>query len=212
MPFFPLTIDYREKYYAAGKIPGGFLKREGPPSLREILTMRMTDRPIRPLFPKGYRNDTQVQSYVLSYDQLNNPDVLSITGAGAAMSLASVPFFGPIAGVRVGMVGDEYVAYPDNEVLLESPLDMVVAGTKDSVTMVEGGAEELSEDVIIGAIAFAARTLGWETRLLETVADEDLDRLIGAHLQKGIEAEHGDCLPFLLHEHVDRAGHAQSTQ
>ena len=155
LPFFPLTIDYREKYYAAGKIPGGFLKREGPPSLKEILTMRMTDRPIRPLFPKGYRNDTQVQSYVLSYDQLNNPDVLSITGAGAAMSLADVPFFGPIAGVRVGMVGDEYVAYPDNQVLLESPLDMVVAGTKDSVTMVEGGADELSEDVIIGAIAFA---------------------------------------------------------
>ena len=155
LPFFPLTIDYREKYYAAGKIPGGFLKREGPPSLKEILTMRMTDRPIRPLFPKGYRNDTQVQSYVLSYDQLNNPDVLSITGAGAAMALAPVPFFGPIAGVRVGMVGDEYVAYPDNEVLLESPLDMVVAGTKDSVTMVEGGADELSEDVIIGAIAFA---------------------------------------------------------
>jgi len=155
LPFFPLTIDYREKYYSAGKVPGGFMKREGPPSPKEILTMRMTDRPIRPLWPKGYRNDTQIQSFVLSYDQLNNPDVLSITGAGAALSLARVPFLGPIAGVRVGMVGDEYVAFPDNQVLAESPLDMVVAGTKDAVTMVEGGADELSEDVVIGAIAFA---------------------------------------------------------
>ncbi len=155
LPFFPLTIDYREKNYAAGKIPGGFLKREGPPSQKEILTMRMTDRPIRPLWPKGYRADTQVQSFVISYDQLNDPDVLSIIGAGAALSLANVPFYGPIAGVRVGMAGDDYVAFPDNDVLGESPLDMVVAGTKNAVTMVEGGANELSEDVMIGAIAFA---------------------------------------------------------
>lgn len=174
LPFFPLTIDYREKYYSAGKIPGGFIKREGPPSPKEILTMRMTDRPIRPLFPKGYRNDTQVQSYVLSYDQLNNPDVLSITGAGAAMSLAPVPFLGPIAGVRVGMVEGEYVAFPDNQVLLDSPLDMVVAGTKDSVTMVEGGADELSEEVIIGAIGFGHEVI---QKLCEAI--EELRKKIG---------------------------------
>ena len=120
LPFFPLTIDYREKNYAAGKIPGGFLKREGPPSPKEILTMRMTDRPIRPLWPKGYRADTQVQSFVISYDQENDPDVLSINGAGAAMALANVPFYGPIGAVRVGMAGDEYVAFPDNATL-ESP-------------------------------------------------------------------------------------------
>lgn len=174
LPFFPLTIDYREKYYSAGKIPGGFMKREGPPSPKEILTMRMTDRPIRPLWPKGYRNDTQVQSFVLSYDQLNNPDVLAIIGAGAALALASVPFFGPIGAVRVGMAGDEYVAFPDNEVLATSPLDMVVAGTKDAVTMVEGGADELSEDVIIGAILFAHEII---QQICEEVAE--LRRKIG---------------------------------
>ncbi|MFV1959121.1 MAG: polyribonucleotide nucleotidyltransferase, partial [Planctomycetota bacterium] len=174
LPFFPLTIDYREKNYSSGKIPGGFLKREGPPSPKEILTMRMTDRPIRPLWPKGYRNDTQVQSFVISYDQLNDPDVLSITGAGAALSLANVPFFGPIAGVRVGLAGDEYVAYPDNEVRAQSPLDMVVAGTKDSVTMVEGGADELSEEIVIGAIAFGHDVV---RRICEAI--EDLRAQIG---------------------------------
>jgi polyribonucleotide nucleotidyltransferase len=174
LPFFPLTIDYREKNYAAGKIPGGFLKREGPPSPKEILTMRMTDRPIRPLWPKGYRNDTQVQSFVLSYDQLNDPDVLSIIGAGAALAVANLPFMGPIGAVRVGMAGDEYVAFPDNDVLSESPMDMVVAGTKNAVTMVEGGADELSEEVVIGAIAFAHEII---QQICEAV--EELRRLTG---------------------------------
>ncbi len=174
LPFFPLTIDYREKNYSAGKIPGGFLKREGPPSPKEILTMRMTDRPIRPLWPKGYRSDTQVQSFVLSYDQLNDPDVLSITGAGAAMSLAKVPFLGPIAGVRVGMAGDEYVAFPDNTVLAESPLDLVVAGTKDAVTMVEGGAKELPEDVVLAGIEFGHEII---RQICEAI--EELRRLTG---------------------------------
>lgn len=115
--FFPLTVDYREKSYSAGKIPGGFLKREGPPSPKEILTMRMTDRPIRPLWPKGYRDDTQVQSFVISYDQLNDPDMLSIIGAGAALAIAPVPFLGPIGAVRVGLADDQYVAFPDSQVL-----------------------------------------------------------------------------------------------
>ncbi len=152
--FFPLTIDYREKTYAAGKIPGGFFKREGAPTQKEILTMRMADRPIRPLWPDGFKADVQVQSFVLSFDQQNDPDVLSIIGAGAALALAPLPFLGPLGGVRVAMSGDTFIAFPTVEQLAESPLDMVVAGTRNAVTMVEGGANELSEDVIAAAIEF----------------------------------------------------------
>ena len=172
--FFPLTIDYREKTYAAGKIPGGFFKREGAPSQKEILTMRMADRPIRPLWPEGYKADIQVQSFVISYDQQNDPDVLSIIGCGAALALAKVPFLGPLAGVRVGMAGDEFIAFPTAEQLAQSPLDMVVAGTKTAVTMVEGGANELSEEVIVAAIAFGHEVI---QRICDAVSE--LRRLAG---------------------------------
>jgi polyribonucleotide nucleotidyltransferase len=154
LDFFPLTIDYREKTYAAGKIPGGFLKRESAPTPKEILTMRMTDRPIRPLWPEGYGEDTQVQSFVLSFDQQNEPDVLAIIGASAALSLAPVPFLGPLGATRIGMKGDEFVAFPDVETMAASPLDLIVAGTKDAVTMVEAGAREVPEDVMLEAIFF----------------------------------------------------------
>ena len=155
LDFFPLTVDYREKTYAAGKIPGGFLKREAAPSPKEILTMRMADRPIRPLWPKGYREDTQIQSFVISYDQMNDPDVLSINGAGAALALAPLPFLGPIGAVRVGRVNGQFIAMPDNAELAESEMNMVVAGTAEAVTMVEAGMNEVSEDIAIEAIAFA---------------------------------------------------------
>ena len=155
LDFFPLTLDYREKGYAAGKIPGGFLKRESAPTPKEILTMRMADRPIRPLWPDGYKMDTQIQSFVVSYDQLNDPDVLSINGAGAAISLAPVPFLGPIGAVRVARVNGEFVALPDASQLMESDMDMIVAGTADAVTMVEAGASEISEEDAIEAILFA---------------------------------------------------------
>jgi polyribonucleotide nucleotidyltransferase len=155
LDFFPLTIDYREKTYSAGKIPGGFLKRESAPSPKEILTMRMADRPIRPLWPKGFKADVQCQSFVISYDQLNDPDVLSINGAGAGVALSDLPFLGPIGAVRVGLVDGEYVAFPDNMERARSTIDMVVAGTAKAVTMVEGGMHEVSEEVAIGAIAFA---------------------------------------------------------
>ena len=172
--FFPLTVDYREKNYSAGKIPGGFMKREGPPSPKEILTMRMVDRPIRPLWPPGYRNDTQIQGFVISYDQENDPDILSLIGASAALALAPVPFLGPVAGVRVGMAGDEYVAFPDLKVRDASPLDLVIAGTRDAVTMVEGGADELSEEVVVGAIQFGHEVI---QRICEAI--EELRRLVG---------------------------------
>jgi polyribonucleotide nucleotidyltransferase len=155
LDFFPLTIDYREKTYSAGKIPGGFLKRESAPSPKEILTMRMTDRPIRPLWPKGFKMDVQCQTFVISYDQLNDPDILSINGAGAALALADVPFLGPIGAVRVGLIDGEYVAFPDSVQLAGSDMNLVVAGTANAVTMVEGGANEVSEEVAIGAISFA---------------------------------------------------------
>ena len=152
--FFPLTIDYREKTYGAGKIPGGFLKRESAPSPREILTMRMTDRPIRPLWPEGFQDDVQIQTFVISYDQQNDPDVLSVISASAALSLSKMPFLGPVGAVRIGMKGDEFVAFPDMETMAKSPLDLIVAGTKTAVTMVEAGAAELSEEVMLEAIFF----------------------------------------------------------
>ncbi len=158
--FFPLTIDYREKTYASGKIPGGFMKREGPPSQREILTMRMTDRPIRPLWPEGFKDDVQVQTFTVSYDQTNDPDVLSVVAASAALSLSSMPFLGPLGAVRIGMKGDEFVAFPDVETMKHSPLDLVVAGTKAAVTMVEAGANELSEEVMLEAIFFGHAVIG----------------------------------------------------
>jgi polyribonucleotide nucleotidyltransferase len=174
LDFFPLTIDYREKSYAAGKIPGGFFKREGAPTQKEILTMRMADRPIRPLWPDGFKADVQIQSFVLSYDQLNEPDVLSVIGSSAAISLAKVPFLGPIGAVRVAMAGDEYVAFPELPVLDASPLDLVVAGTKSAVTMVEGGGNEVSEEILVGAIAFGHEVI---KRICEAV--EELRRLAG---------------------------------
>ena len=153
--FFPLTLDYREKGYAAGKIPGGFLKRESAPTPKEILTMRMADRPIRPLWPKGYKMDTQIQSFVISYDQSNDPDILSINGAGAAIALAPVPFLGPIGAVRVGRVDGQFVAFPNAAQMAESDMDMVVAGTAEAVTMVEAGASEITEEDAIEAIEYA---------------------------------------------------------
>ncbi|MBI3983423.1 MAG: polyribonucleotide nucleotidyltransferase [Gemmatimonadetes bacterium] len=155
LPFFPLTVEYREKSYAAGKIPGGFIKREGRPSDDEILAGRLVDRTIRPLFPEGFRNEVQVFLYVLSADQENDADVLGITVASLALSLSPVPWNGPIAGVRVGRVEGQWVLNPTFQQLEQSDIDMVVAGTRDSLLMVEGSALELPEDRIAEALAFA---------------------------------------------------------
>ncbi len=153
--FFPLTCDYRERFAAAGKFPGGFLKREGRPSTREILTARLTDRPIRPLFPKGYNDEVQLVSNALAYDGENDPDVLSINGASAALMISPAPFQGPIAAVRVGMVDDELVLFPTREELKEGTLDLIVAGSKESVLMIEGFGNQIPEDVMADAIMFA---------------------------------------------------------
>src|ERR687895_610596 len=151
--FFPMTVDYEERMYAAGKIPGGFIKRESRPSEAAILAMRLTDRPIRPLFPKGYYNDVQVVLTVLSTDQENDPDILALNGASAALSISHIPFMGPIGAVRVGRINGEFVTNPTTSQLAESELDLVVAGTRDAVMMVEAGAKILPESVMADAIA-----------------------------------------------------------
>ena len=157
--FFPLTCDYRERTAAAGKFPGGFIKREGRPTQKEILTSRLTDRPIRPLFPEGYFDEVQVMSNVLAVDTENDPDVLSIIGASAALSIAPLPFNGPIAAVRVGLLNDQFVLMPTREQMKESRLDLIVAGNKESVLMIEGFAQQLPEEQMADAIMFAHRAI-----------------------------------------------------
>lgn len=157
--FFPLTVDYRERFAAAGKFPGGFLKRESRPSTREILTARLTDRPIRPLFPEGYYDEVQVMGNVLSFDGENDPDVLSINGASAALMLAPVPFNGPIGAVRIGQIDGQFVVMPTLEQLKSSKLDLVVAGSKDSVLMIEGFGDQVPEDQMLDAILLAQREI-----------------------------------------------------
>ncbi len=152
--FFPMTVNYQEKAYAAGKIPGGFLKREARPSENETLVCRLIDRPIRPLFAQGYKNDTQITCTVLSHDMENNPDVVAMIATSAALTLSGVPFMGPIGGARVGYIDGEYVLNPNIDEMPESSLDLMVAGTGDAVLMVESQADELSEDVMLGAVMF----------------------------------------------------------
>ncbi|MBN8195157.1 polyribonucleotide nucleotidyltransferase [Thalassospira povalilytica] len=152
--FFPLTVNYQEKAFAAGKIPGGFFKREGRPSEKETLVSRLIDRPIRPLFHPQYRNDTQIVCTVLSHDMENDPDVVAMIGTSAALTISGLPFLGPIGAARVGYKDGEYLLNPSTEAIKESDLDLVVAGTRDGVMMVESEASELSEEIMLGAVKF----------------------------------------------------------
>ena len=153
--FFPLTVDYRERLAAAGKFAGGYLKREGRPTTKEILTCRLTDRPIRPLFPKGFRDEVQVQSNVMSCDLENNQDVLSITGASAALRISGMPFKGPIAAVRIGLIDGELVLMPTVQQMAESSLDLIVACSDKSILMIEGFAEQMPEKEMGDAVMYA---------------------------------------------------------
>jgi polyribonucleotide nucleotidyltransferase len=150
--FFPLTVNYQEKTYAAGRIPGGYFKREGRPSEKETLVSRLIDRPIRPLFVEGYRNETQIVCTVLSHDLENDPDIVAMVATSAALTLSGVPFMGPVGGARVGYINNEFVLNPTLDQLKDSKLDLVVAGTADAVLMVESEAQELSEEVMLGAV------------------------------------------------------------
>ncbi|HMA48972.1 MAG TPA: polyribonucleotide nucleotidyltransferase, partial [Magnetospirillaceae bacterium] len=152
--FFPLTVNYQEKAFAAGKIPGGFFKREGRPSEKETLVSRLIDRPIRPLFADGFRNEVQVVCTVLSHDLENDPDIVSMVGVSAALTISGVPFMGPIGAARVGYVNGQYVLNPTPAEAEGSTLDLVVAGTQEGVLMVESEAKELSEDIMLGAVTF----------------------------------------------------------
>lgn len=155
--FFPLTVNYQEKTYAAGRIPGGYFKREGRPSEKETLVSRLIDRPIRPLFPEGYKCDTQVVVTVLAHDLENDPDIVSLVAASAALTLSGIPFMGPVGAARVGFIDNEYVLNPTVDEVKESSLDLVVAGTGDAVLMVESEAKELPEEIMLGAVMFGHR-------------------------------------------------------
>src|ERR1700732_1992462 len=155
--FLPLTVNYQEKFYAAGRIPGGYFKREGRPTEKETLVSRLIDRPIRPLFVEGWRNETQVIVTVLSHDMENDPDILALVAASAALTISGAPFKGPIGAARVGFINDEYVLNPTLDEMTETQLDLVVAGTADAVLMVESEAKELNEDIMLGAVMFGHR-------------------------------------------------------
>ena len=201
--FFPLTVNYQEKTYAAGRIPGGFFKREGRPSEKETLTCRLIDRPIRPLFPKAFTNEVQIIATVMSLNPEVDPDIPSIIGASAALALSGMPFLGPIGGARVGYVGNDYVLNPDNSQLADSKLDLVVAGTKEAVLMVESEASGLSEEVMLGAVVFGHEQMqvaidainelcaevgnpswGWEA----PEKDEALSQAVAASASEGLSA------------------------
>ena len=174
--FFPLTVNYQEKTFAAGKIPGGYFKREGRPTEKETLTSRLIDRPIRPLFAPGFKNETQVVATVLSHDMENDPDILALVAASAALTLSGIPFLGPIGAARVGYIDGNYVLNPMIDELPLSDLDLVVAGTADAVLMVESEAKELAEDIMLGAVMFGHQhfqpVLGAIVKLAERAAKE----------------------------------------
>eukprot|EP01037_Dinobryon_pediforme_P025258 gene25258-27342_t len=180
--FFPLTVNYQEKAFAAGKIPGGYFKREGRPSENETLVSRLIDRPIRPLFVEGFKCDTQVIATVLSHDLENDPDVVALVAASAALTISGVPFMGPVGGARVGYVDGEFVLNPAVDTMENSKLDLIVAGTADAVLMVESEAQELSEETMLGAVMFGHR--GFQPvieaiiRLAEKAAKEPRDLVL----------------------------------
>ncbi len=170
--FFPLSVDFEEKLYAVGKIPGGFIKREGRPGDKAILTSRLIDRPIRPLFPEGYRNDVQIIATVLSVDQDHTPDILGMIGSSIALSISDIPFNGPTAAVLVGLIDDEFIINPDAEERDKSEMHLVVSGTKDAIMMVEAGANELPESIMLEGILFAHEEIKKLCEFIEEIQEE----------------------------------------
>src|SRR6267378_4133374 len=171
--FFPLTVEYREANYAAGRIPGNYFRREGRPTEKETLTSRLIDRPCRPLFAEGYRNETQVIASVISADPDNNPDVIAITGASCALYLSDIPFMNPIAGVRIGLIEGRYIVNPTYDEVRESRLNLIVAGTEEAIVMVEAGANEVSEEIMVEALMLAHKEINrlcrWQKELYKAL-------------------------------------------
>src|SRR4051794_18957876 len=174
--FFPLTVEYRESNYAAGRIPGNYFRREGRPNEKEVLTSRLIDRPCRPLFAEGYRNETQVIASVISADPDNNPDVIAITGASCALYLSDIPFMNPIAGVRIGLIEGRYIVNPSYDEVRESRLNLIVAGTEEAIVMVEAGASEVSEEIMVEALMLAHKEINrlcrWQKELYKALEIE----------------------------------------
>jgi len=197
--FFPLEVDYREKTSAAGKFPGGFIKREGRPSEKEILTMRMIDRPLRPLFPKGFVDEVQIQTIVLSADQQNDPDILAMIGASAALSISDIPFDGPIGAVRIGRVDDQFVINPTHADLERTTFNMTLAGHTKAVNMIEVAANELSEDVIVEAIEFGHKVI---VEVCEMICE--LTEKCGKEKKEFVSPDTSE-LMMLLEEKCDKA-------
>src|SRR6478672_6747732 len=171
--FFPLTVEYREANYAAGRIPGNYFRREGRPNEKEVLTSRLIDRPCRPLFTEGYRNETQVIASVVSADPDNNPDVIAITGASCALYLSDIPFSTPVAGVRIGLIDGRYIINPSYDETRESRLNLIVAGTEEAIVMVEAGASEVSEEIMVEALMLAHKEINrlcrWQKELYKAL-------------------------------------------
>src|SRR5215472_5145030 len=217
--FLPLTVNYQEKFYAAGRIPGGYFKREGRPSERETLISRLIDRPIRPLFADGWRCDTQVIINVLSHDLENDPDIVAMVAASAALTLSGAPFMGPIGGARVAFINNEFVLNPQIDEMTESQLDLVVAGTQDAVLMVESEAKELPEEIMLGAVMFGhrhfqpvinaiielAEKAAKEPRELVTADNAALEKEMLALIEKDLRAAYAIPEKVERHDAVDAA-------
>ena len=171
LDFVPVTVDYNEKYYAAGKIPGGFVKREGRPKDKEILVSRLIDRPMRPLFDVAFGREIQIVPTCVSADQVNPPDILAVIASSAAVTISDIPFNGPVAACRVGYVNGDYIINPTYDEIEKGELEIVVAGTKDGFTMVEGGANEVSEELMLGALAKAEEFIKEMCKLQEELKD-----------------------------------------
>jgi polyribonucleotide nucleotidyltransferase len=203
--FFPLTVEYRESNFAAGRIPGNYFRREGRPNEKEVITCRLIDRPCRPLFAEGYRNETQVIAEVISADPDNNPDVVAITGASCALYLSDIPFMNPIAGVRIGLVDGRYIVNPSYDEVRESRLNLIVAGTEEAIVMVEAGASEVSEEIMVEAMMLAHKEINrlcrWQKELykaLEIQKREVVAPVLDDQLLAEVQANYGDRLRSAL--------------
>jgi len=190
--FFPLTVEYRESNYAAGRIPGNYFRREGRPNEKEVLTSRLIDRPCRPLFAEGYRNETQVIASVISADPDNNPDVIAITGASCALYLSDIPFLNPIAGVRIGLIEGRYIINPTYDEVRESRLNLIVAGTEEAIVMVEAGSNEVSEEIMVEALMLAHKEINrlcrWQKELYKAL-DVQKREVVAPQLNEEMKGE-----------------------
>src|SRR5688572_1688770 len=209
LDFFPLTVEYRESSYSAGRIPGNYFRREGRPSEKEVLTCRLIDRPVRPLFPEGYRFETQIVATVISSDAENDPDIVAMTGASCALYLSDIPFDNPIAGIRIGLIDGKYIINPTFDQRRESQLNLVVAGTEEAICMVECEAQEVSENIMVEALMLAHKEIKrlclWQRELgkaLEITKREFVPAQIDEAIAGEIEQNFGE----RLREALDTTG------